>query len=295
MPFSLNKLSDNGAAEIRGIDCSQPLAPEVMRDLRAAFIENPILCIRDQSLSPAQQAAFSRGFGPLETQDRSKYCHPDDKDVLILSNDRNSDGSAIGIIDAGDFWHSDSSHIENPCRMTILYAVQNPQKGGDTQFCNMYRVYEALPDALKRRVEGRNALHHISKTLNPRVTISQERSDAKDYYKANEQKPPISQPMVRTHPESSRQALYVSPRFTIGIEGMPDAEAQALLNELFRFFLGNPRFEYRHKWADRDLVFWDNRCLNHQAGGGYAYPDVRRMHRTTVCGDKPFYRPSRAA
>src|SRR5882757_8432748 len=138
----------------RGDPRDRLLAPEIMRDLRAAFIENPILCIRDQSLTAAQQAAFSRGFGPLETQDRSKYCHPDDKDVLILSNDRNPDGSAIGIIDAGDFWHSDSSHIENPCRMTILYAVQNPQKGGDTQFCNLYRVYEALPDTLKRRVEG---------------------------------------------------------------------------------------------------------------------------------------------
>jgi taurine dioxygenase len=296
MTFTVNKVSDKGAAEIVGLDCSKPLDPAEMEDLKRAFLDNPVLCIRNQDLTATQQAMFSRQFGPLETQDRSKYCHPDDPDVLILSNDRNPDGSAVGIVDAGDFWHSDSSHMEEPCRMTILYAVKNPAKGGDTQYCNMYLVYEALPEDLKRRVEGRYAIHHISKTLNPRVTISEERVDAKDYYKEHEKKTAaVRQPMVRTHPETGRQALYISPRFTIGIDGMPDPEAQPLLDELFRFFVGNRRFEYRHKWRDRDLVMWDNRCLNHQAAGGYAFPDVRRMHRTTVRGDKPFYVPSAKA
>jgi taurine dioxygenase len=99
------------------------------------------------------------------------------------------------------------------------------------------------------------------------------------------------QPIVRTHPETGRQALYISPRFTLAIEGMEDAQAQELLDALFAF-MTDKRFHYRHQWRDGDLVIWDNRCLNHRACGGYALPDIRRMHRTTIVGDKPFYRPA---
>ena len=296
MAFTVTRLSEAGAAEITGLDAAKPLDAETFQALRRVFLDNPILCLRDQHLTPSQQAAFSRQFGPLESQDRNKYCCPEDHDVLILSNDRNPDGSAVGIIDAGDFWHSDSSHLPEPCCITMLYAVKNPSQGGDTLFCNMYLVYEALPDRLRQAVEGRFAIHHVSKTLNPRVTISADRKDAETYYKEHEQKTrPVRQPMVRTHPETGRQALYISPRFTIGIDGMPDSEAQPLLDELFRFSLGDRRFQYRHTWHDHDLVLWDNRCLNHMAGGGYTYPDIRRMHRTTVCGDKPFYAASARA
>jgi len=103
----------------------------------------------------------------------------------------------------------------------------------------------------------------------------------------------VLQPIVRTHPETGRQALYISPRFTIGIADMPDSEAQPLLDKLFAVMM-DERFHYRHHWQDQDLVIWDNRCLNHQACGGYSLPDIRRMHRTTIRGDRPFYRPAQA-
>jgi taurine dioxygenase len=293
MPFTLTKLSDAGAAEVTGLECSEPLAPADKAALWQAFLANPILCIRDRHLSPAQQAAFVRQYGPLEPQDRSPYTHPDDPDILILSNEIRPDGTAVGIVDAGDFWHSDSSHLPEPCQATILYAVRNPPRGGDTEFCNMYLAYEALPDDLKRAVAGRRAIHHISKTRNPRVTISPDRPGAKEYYEARARETQeILQPLVRTHPETGRQALYISPRFTIGIADMPDAEAQALLDRLFASFVKERRFQYRHKWKDGDLVIWDNRCLTHRAVGGYGLPDIRRMHRTTLAGDKPFYRPT---
>lgn len=293
MPFTVTKLSDAGAAEVVGLDCSGPLAPADKVALWQAFLANPILCIRDQRLSPAEQAAFVRQYGPLEPQDRSPYTHPDDPDILILSNEIRPDGTAVGIVDAGDFWHSDSSHLPEPCQATILYAVRNPPRGGDTEFCNMYLAYEALPDDLKRAVAGRSAIHHISKTRNPRVTISPDRPGAKEYYEARARETQeILQPLVRTHPETGRQALYISPRFTIGIADMPDAEAQALLDRLFASFVKERRFQYRHKWKDGDLVMWDNRCLTHRAVGGYGLPDIRRMHRTTLAGDTPFYRPT---
>jgi len=290
--FTVNTLSAAGAAEIIGLDCAKPLDGGTLATLRQVMRENPVIAIRDQTLTAQQQAAFSRQLGPLESQDRKTYCHPDDPDILILSNEIRPDGTAVGIVDAGDFWHSDSSHQEEPCRATVLYAVRNPKSGGDTEFCNMYQVYDALPDDLKSRIEGRYGIHHISKSKNPRVTISTARSDAAAYYKEREgATKDVRQPMVRTHPETGRQALYVSPRFTIGIADMPDAQAQPLLDRLVAIML-EPRFHCRHRWHDGDLVIWDNRCLNHRACGGYGLPDIRRMHRTTIRGDRPFYRPA---
>jgi taurine dioxygenase len=290
--FTVNRLSDTGAGEILGLDGSRPIDAGTLAALKRAMLDYPITVIRNQALTVPQLAAFSRQLGPLEGQDRKTYCHPDDPDVLILSNELKPDGTAVGIVDAGDFWHSDSSHLEEPCRSTVLYAVRNPRTGGDTEFCNMYQVYDALPAALKRRIEGRYGIHHISKLRNPRVAVSASRADAAAYYKEREGATrDVLQPLVRTHPETGRQALYVSPRFTIGIADMPDEEAQPLLDSLFAAML-EPRFHYRHIWGDGDLVVWDNRCLNHRACGGFGLPDIRRMHRTTIRGDRPFYRPA---
>ena len=292
MSFTIKQLSQAGASEVNGLDVRDPIGIEDMARLREAFNNSPIMCIRNQHASPKEQANFSRQWGPLEKQGKSDYCHPDDADILILSNERRSDGSQVGIVDAGDFWHSDSSHMEEPCKITMPLSVKNPDKGGDTHFINLCQAYESMPEALKARISGRNAIHHSSKTLNPRVTISTERANATEYYKSAEKtKKPVIQPMVRTHPNTGRQALYISPRFTIGIDGMDDAEAQPLLDDLFRHMFSNTAWQYTHKWKDGDLVFWDNACLNHMAGGGYEYPDTRRMHRTTIAGERAFYQP----
>ena len=295
MTFGVHELSDAGACEVVGLDCAIPLDERTLAALNRVLLDYPVTVIRDQALTARRQAAFSRQLGPLEAQDRKTYCHPDDPDILILSNEVRPDGTAVGIVDAGDFWHSDSSHLPEPCRTTVLYAVRNPRTGGDTEYCNMYQVYDALPPDLKRAIAGRFGIHHISKLKNPRVTVSAARADAAAYYRAQEkEREPVLQPMVRTHPETGRQALYVSPRFTIGIAGMDDAEAQPLLDRLFTLML-EPRFRYRHRWRDGDLAIWDNRCLVHQACGGYSLPDIRRMHRTTIRGDRPFYRASASA
>jgi taurine dioxygenase len=290
--FELRELSPVGAAEVIGLDCRYPLEPRALAELQAAFVRYPILVIRDQALTAVQQSRFSRQFGPLEEQVNSQYVHPDDPYVLILSNEIRPDGTAVGVVDAGDFLHSDSSWSPSPCQATILHAIRNPRQGGDTEYCNMYLVYEALPTDLKRRIEGRRAIHHVSKSKNRRVAISASRPGAKEFYEKQERElPEVAHPIVRTHPVSGRQALYVSPRFTLRVEGLEEAESDALLDELFGY-MGDERFRYRHRWSDGDLVMWDNRCLTHRACGGYVLPDIRRMHRTTVCGDRPFYRPT---
>ncbi len=291
MPFTVNKISETGAAEIIGLDWSRIDEPEIFAAFKRAFLENPILAVRNSKLTPKQQVAFSRKLGSLEHNDtRKDLTHADDPDVLILSNEIAKDGAAVGVVDAGEEWHSDLSYQPAPAYATILQLIKRPSRGGDTEFCNLYNVYDAVPGDLKKRINGLNGVHHLSKLRNPRVTISANRPGAAEYYaRVNDDKLGSVQPIVRTHPESGRQVLFISPRFTIGIEGMDDSEAQPLLDELFAF-TEDKRFQYRHKWQDGDLVMWDNRCLNHRACGGYTLDDLRRLHRTCVQGDRPFYR-----
>ncbi len=294
MPFTVRPLGETGAAEVLGLDASLPAAAADVRALKDVFAQYPILAFRDQYLTPHAQSVFSRNFGELEDQVISEHVHPDDPYVLILSNEMRPDGSAVGVVDAGDFLHSDSSHRPEPAMATLLYAVQNPVHGGDTEYRNMYLVYDALPEELKRRIAGREGIHHASKVINRRVAVSAGRPGAKEFYEQQAEKPGIAQPLVRTHPVTGRPALYVSPRFTIGIAGIEHVEADALLDELFTY-VNDRRFGYTHTWRDNDLVMWDNRCLTHRATGGYVLPDIRRMHRTVICGDRAFFRASEKA
>jgi taurine dioxygenase len=191
------------------------------------------------------------------------------------------------LIDGGDFWHSDSSHRDKPSMATILYAVKNPTRGGDTEFANMYAAYEALPLDMKSRIADLKGIHAVSKLKNKRVTVSPRRPDGKDFYERQKSLPDQIWPLVRTHPVTGKKTLYVSPRFTIGIEGLAEGEADEILDFLFAHQV-QAEFVYRHKWRTYDLVMWDNRSVIHQATGGYTYPDVRTMHRTVVAGDRPY-------
>jgi taurine dioxygenase len=269
LDVDLNDLSDDGFAQIRD-----------------AFLSYQVIAIRDQTLTPAAQLDFSRRFGALEDQLNAHYTVPDYPEVLVLSNDI-KDGRPVGLIDGGDFWHSDSSHRDRPSMATILYAVKNPRQGGDTEFANMYAAYDALPDQMKRRIAGLKGIHAVSKLRNKRVTVSPRRTDGRDFYEKQKSLPDQTWPLVRTHPVTGRKALYVSPRFTIGIEGMAEGEADEILDFLFAHQI-RPEFVYRHRWRGRDLVMWDNCSVIHQATGGYTYPDVRTMYRTVVAGDRPF-------
>ena len=272
-------------AEIVGADLAA-LTHAAFAQIRDAFHAHQVIAIRDQALTPAAQMAFSARFGALEDQLNAHYTLPGFPEVLVLSNDM-KDGKPVGLIDGGDFWHSDSSHRDRPSMATILFAVKNPREGGDTEFANMYAAYEALPDDTKRRIAPLKGIHAVSKLRNKRVTVSARRPDAKDFYEKQKSLPDQIWPLVRTHPVTGRKALYVSPRFTVGIEGLAEDEADEILDTLFAHQI-RPEFVYRHKWRDGELVMWDNRCVMHRATGGFTYPDVRTMHRTVVAGDAPY-------
>jgi alpha-ketoglutarate-dependent taurine dioxygenase len=282
---NVTRLSAATGAEITGIDV-RTLDDRTFAAIRDVFLAHQVIVVRDQALQPAEQIAFSVRFGALEDQLNAHYTLPGYPEVLVLSNDV-KDGKPVGLIDAGDFWHSDSSHREQPSMATILFAVKNPKIGGDTEFANMIAAYEALPETMKRRLAGLKGIHAVSKLRNKRVTLSSRRPDAKDFYERQKAIPDQVWPLVRTHPETGRKALYLSPRFTIGIEGLAPPEADEVLDALFAHQV-RPEFVYRHRWRDGDLVMWDNRAAIHRATGGFSYPDVRTMHRTVVAGEVPF-------
>lgn len=290
--MKINPFKNDFGAEITGVDLKNP-TEDVTERIYQAFLDHQMLVIRDQDLSPLEQVAFTERYGELEWQENVKYAHPDHDKVLILSNEIRPDGTAVGVVDAGDYWHSDSSHHPEPVKVTVLMSIRTPSQGGATDFCDMYAIYQALPEATRQKINGRYGIHHASKALNPRVTISANRPGAKEFYAQQaKERPMVRQPLVRTHDETGRQALYVSPRFTLGIEDMEDAEAQPLLDELFSYITDpDGKYHYRHYYREGDLVLWDNRCIVHRATGGYERDDIRRLHRTTVVGKAAFYDP----
>jgi taurine dioxygenase len=173
------------------------------------------------------------------------------------------------------FWHTDSSYRTMPCIGSLLHGVETSRTGGETQFTNMYAVYEALPDSVKRQVQGRKAQHNFGHlhTLAALKPLTEEEKAAM---------PPVWQPMVRKHPVTGRQSLYISPIYNDEVEGMSPDDAKRLIAELTDF-AAQPRFVYRHRWEPDDVVMWDNRCTMHQVTP-HDPTERRVMHRTTIKG-----------
>jgi taurine dioxygenase len=283
--MQIRRIGATMGAEITDVD-PDSLSSEEFELIRRAFHAHKVIAIRDQTLTPAAQIAFSRRFGALEDQLNARYTIEGYPEVLVLSNDLR-DGKPVGLVDGGDYWHSDSSHREFPSMATILFAVKNPSTGGDTEFADMAAAYDSLSGEMKRRISVLKGVHAVSKLKNKRVQVSPRRPDGEDFYQRQKGIPDQIWPLVRMHPVTGKKALYLSPRFTIGIEDMAEAEADGILDALFAHQV-RAEFVYSHKWKDGDLVMWDNRCVIHRATGGFTYPDVRTMHRTVVAGNKPF-------
>jgi taurine dioxygenase len=270
-------------AEVIGLDLNQPLSPTDFQRLHRAHLDHHVVVFRDQRITPAQQIDFSRRFGPLQIHVLHQFQLPGHPEILIVSNVV-EDGKPIGLGDAGHFWHSDLSYKEKPSLGSLLHARELPEEGGDTLFANMHTAWDALPADLQRRVEGLQAEH----TYLARYAELQARSPWRPNLSPEQiaQVKPVLQPVVRTHPETGRKALFVSEHFTTRIAGLPEDESRALLDELFAHSV-KPAHVYRHQWQPNDLVFWDNRSLLHLAAGT---PDhLRRvMYRTTIEGDTLF-------
>lgn len=281
--FDVRRLPGPFGAEVVGLDLSVPLANEDFARIHRAHLAHHVLVFRDQRITPDEHVRFSQRFGPLQIHVQRKFQLAGHPPVLVVSNIREN-GQPIGLGDAGHFWHSDLSYKERPSLGSLLHAHELPSEGGDTLFADQHAAYEALPSALKARIDKMQAEHSYLarydelRARNPwRPALTQAQID---------EVRPVIHPVVRTHPETGRKALFVSEHFTTRILGLAESDSRLLLQELFAAST-QPRLQYRHRWQPHDLVFWDNRSVVHLAAGT---PDHlrRKLYRTTIEGDRPY-------
>lgn len=269
-------------AEITGLDCGREIDEETFASVRRAFLDHCVVVFRDQNLTPDQHIAFSKRWGDLKGHILKQYLLPGYDKLLVISNKRDDDGEPVGIEDAGRYWHTDVSYEDVPPMGSLLYGLEVPPDGGDTLFANQYLAYDSLPQDLKSKITGLKARHRFNYTQ-----IQETEGSTRKPLTEEQQKQLVGavHPIVRTHPETGRKALYVNPGFTVSLESLDDTESRAVLEDLFACAT-QADVIYRHTWRQGDLVMWDNRCLMHHAT---PYPShyIRHMHRTTVAGTKP--------
>lgn len=275
------RLSDVMGAEVTGIDLSKPISATVKQAIMNAFLDHHLLAFRNQELSPEHQHAFTLQFGEIE-EHVARLPDGEKLPLVHIVNNLDAEGrpTAKPHSTGNYFWHTDKSYHDLPSLATLLYAVELPPDGGDTLFCNTYKAYDMLPDERKRQLDGMRAVHSWEasrrNTGNAPATEQQKR-----------ERPPVSHPVVRTHPDTDRKLLYRGAHSS-HIEGMPEQEGKALLDELLEHAT-QPACVYRHKWHKGDLCMWDNRCLLHKADSNYDMSKHRRiLHRTVVRGDLPY-------
>lgn len=270
--IQVRPLTPNIGAEIHGVDLSKPLDGQIFEEIHGAFLEHQVIFFRDQKITLEQHIAFGRLFGELHIHPAapSPEGYPE---ILVIHADEDSKRIA------GEAWHSDVSCDEEPPLGSILYMHQVPPSGGDTMFASMYAAYEALSDAMQRFLSGLTAIHEGEHVYRGRYRDEGVDDTGKTY-------PSAEQPVVRTHPETGRKALYVNSTFTRRIVDMKRKESAALLGFLYEH-IASPEFQCRFNWQQNSIAFWDNRCAQHYAIWDY-YPNVRHGLRVTVKGDRPF-------
>ena len=279
MAYTIAPLSPHTGAEVRGLDLRQPLDDSARRQLNDAFVAHSVLVVRDQHLAPAELLRAATQFGEVFPQHNSRFALPECPLVHYISNqDFFPDGRRYI---PGEGYHTDHSNDAKPPKATVLHAVELPDHGGDTQYVNMAAAYEALPEATQRRIAGLKAIHVYQSRHSARKLMGLPEA-------ARERVPEaVEHPVVRTHPESGRKAIYINPIRIEGIAGMPEPEALSLLDELLAHAT-QERFQYRHRWRPGDVVMWDNRALLHKANGDYDMAQRRYLYRLMLQGDTPF-------
>jgi len=271
--LEIAKLTTHCGAEVHGVNLAQPLGAATVQSLTSALAEHCVLFFRDQTMTPDEHKAFGRQFGEL-------HLHPAYPDILeghpeVMVIRADADTKRI----AGEDWHTDVSCDPEPPLGSILHMKEVPPIGGDTLFASMYAAYEALSAPMQRFLAGLTALHDGESTYRGRY---------EGMKNSDQPYPSAEHPVVRTHPVSGRQALFVNRIFTRRIVQLAKRESDALLEMLYQH-IETPEFQCRFRWAPGSVAFWDNRCAQHHAVWDY-YPNRRRGLRVTIRGDKPFYR-----
>lgn len=280
-------------AQVEGIDVRDGLGGETIGELRRAWLRHGLLVFRNQSLDASDLLAFTRCFGEPVIYTRSENAAARHPEVLVLSN-RKVEGKPIGAAISSRYWHTDGHFLQEPPAGTFLHGVDVPPEGADTWFCNMAAAYASLAPALRREIDGRTFIMDRVQTLPyhyPDRAVP-----------GPEQKllwPDMHHPVVRTHPDTGVQALYIGGLVPWRIVGMEPSQSDALMARLHAAAF-DERFCWRHRWQPGDLLMWDNRTLSHRATAYDMQRYTRTMLRTTIAGDRPYYRadaiaPARAS
>jgi taurine dioxygenase len=270
MRMEVRPISGALGAEILGVDLSKEIPAQ---EIRRAFLEHQVIFFRDQALEPAQLLAFAGAMGrPIEYPFvKGLAGFPEVIEVKKLEHERHN---------FGGIWHSDTAYLEAPPMGSMLIARDVPPYGGDTEFASQYLAYEALSDGMKRWLAGLKAVNSSAK-----ADVSRTRED-RIKEQGGESKELVGiHPVVRTHPETGRKALYLNVAHTVRFDGMTEEESAPLLQYLFRHQV-KPEFTCRFVWRAGSLAFWDNRCTQHNPINDY-HGHRRVMHRVTLAGDRP--------
>ena len=269
--LDLRPLTPAIGAEIHGIDLGAPDISNRGPEIRVALLTHGVIFFPDQQLTQEQQIAFARHFGDLEIHPATPKAQVN-REVLRIAYGPDSRGEE-------NFWHSDVTWRECSSLGSILLAREIPECGGDTLFANMHLAYERLSEQMKRFCEGLTAVHDISRVFARRLNKTPE--ELHDKY------PPMRHPVIRTHPETGKRAIYVNTAFTSHVEGLSGAESRWLLDHLYAT-ARDVEIQCRFRWREGSVAFWDNRVCQHLAASDY-FPARRVMERVTIAGDRPYF------
>ena len=275
--LTVTPLSTALGAQISGVDITQPLNIEDRDAIEQALLKHSVLFFRNQPINPQQQARFAANFGDLHIHPIYPNV-PEQPEVLILD-------TAVTDVRDNAIWHTDVTFLAAPAMGSVLAARQVPAFGGDTLWANGVAAFEGLSAPVRQLLDGLTATHELTKSF-PTERFGSTPEALARYEKARKDHPPLSHPVVRTHPATGRKALFVNEGFTTRINELEAAESDALLRLLFSH-VSRPEFTVRWRWKANDVAFWDNRITQHYAIDDYR-PQRRVMHRATILGDVPF-------
>ncbi|MCU1727195.1 taurine dioxygenase [Pseudomonas sp. 7P_10.2_Bac1] len=277
MSLTVTPISSALGAQIEGIDLTQPLSVEQRDAIEQALLEHQVIFFKNQVITPEQQARFAANFGDLHIHPIYPNV-PEQPEVLILD-------TAVTDVRDNAVWHTDVTFLPTPALGAVLSAKQLPAFGGDTLWASGIAAFEGLSKPLQVLLDGLTATHDFTKSF-PLERFGSTPEDLARWEQTRKNNPPLSHPVVRTHPVSGRKALFVNEGFTTKINELSELESEAILKLLFAHAT-RPEYTIRWRWQENDVAFWDNRVTQHYAVDDYR-PNRRVMHRATILGDAPF-------
>lgn len=276
--IKITPLTPTIGAVLEGVDLTQKLETLTREVIEQAVLKHQVIFFRNQNITPSQHADFAENFGELHIH--PIYPHVEEKPEIMLLD------TALNDLRDNALWHTDVTFLANPAKGAILAAKKVPAYGGDTLWVNATAAFDALSAPMQQMLSGLTAQHDIAQSF-PIERFGQDPVELEKLAQAKLKHPPISHPVVRTHPVTGRQGLFVSEGFTTRINELESKESAAILSFLFAH-LQKPEFMLRWSWQTHDVAFWDNRCTLHYAVDDYR-PQHRIMHRATLVGDQPYY------